>query len=125
MFALIIYTLSVFALWFAFAYNPKSECLKHSELSNPSIHKPPVWFHKGHYEVLETLYEWIELMDKQIKIQLWKKWHDTNAKQLSEWGYITRRWVEYINPQWKPDTYYLYKITSKGKDALSNFSHKF
>jgi hypothetical protein len=94
-----------------------------SELSDPTINIPPVWFWRPHLQILEVLYSHdpYEVQRKVINLTLGKSAHHTYERQLWLWWMVNRR-EERNSFGWK--THY-YTLTSKGKDALIRYNNQF
>jgi hypothetical protein len=100
---------------------PKYEDMK-SELSDPSINLPPIWYWRPHQQILEVLYknDPYEISRKQINIVLGKSKNHAYERQLFLWWYVHRR----VEKTGYGKTHY-YTLTKKGKDAMIRFCDRF
>lgn len=91
-----------------------------SELADPSVNFPPIWFEWPHYQILEVLKDWKEMSRKDINTWLGKSKHHAYERKLWLGEYVTRRVkkTEYGRVHY-------YTITPKGKEALEKYANKF
>lgn len=118
-FSILFYYIGKYSKWEKICFESMG-----SELSDPTVNIPPIFFKRTHYQVLEVLFENdpFECDHDKINNSLWKKWHSTYERDLFKDWYINRRTE--VNAYWKW-VHHLYTITSKGKDALIRYNNLF
>lgn len=106
----------------AWKYSKEDEVsfIYHSELSNPSVNFPPIWFEWPHYQILEVLKDGKERSRKDINYLIWKSKYHAYERKLWLGEYVTRR----IKKTEYGRVHY-YTISEKGKNALEKYANKF